>query len=224
MSQYTLSFCTEHGPGCNYRHTTRDPTSGSRAWTIASDGNSSFHARSRVPRLPYMHEESLRSQGPSRSQYKNSRPLRRNSRPVKYNPEPLLRIHSPPPSSRSPADGAPTFLAWLQSSAGPHLTHEDATHVLSLMTWNELLQNERKAALERSVAAQSRTEYSQSVYSSQASPSAYGGHQGPRFPPPMYEDEESKERIERWVDDMRKTEIESRYSESSKPCSKNKRD
>ena len=107
----------------------------------------------------------------------DSRHLRHNTRSKEYNPEPPLRIQSKPPSSHSPTDGAPTFLAWLQSPVGPHLTHTDTTYALSTMTWDELLQNERKAALERSVSVH-RTEYSESLYSSQVPPSSYSVHQG----------------------------------------------
>ena len=223
MSQYSRSSRTEHAPGKDSRYNSRnDSPSTGQAWTITSDEEPDFRAPSQTgPQSPHpssAHSEDPRSRAPSHHGNSSQRSRHSNyGRSSGSNPP--VRIVSPSPSTRrrNPANNALTFLAWLQSRSGPQLTHEEASRVISTMTWNELLYNERKTALERSVAAQSRAEYSESVYSSQAPPSLYGGRQGPLYPHSRYEESETNERTQSWVDDVRDSEASrSRYGDGSR--------
>lgn len=213
MSQYPRSSRTERAPGRDSQYNTRnDSPSTGRAWTITSDEEPDFCAPSDAgPQSTHpssAHSEDRRSRAPSH--HGNSSRRSRHSNYDRFRgSNPPVRIRSPSPSSRrrNPADNAPTFLAWLQSRSGPQLTHEEAACVISTMTWDELLYNERKTALERSVAARSQAEYSESVYSSQAPPSLYGGGgQGPLSPHWRYEESEANDRTQSWVDDVRDSE------------------
>lgn len=202
MSQYSRSSRTERVPKHNSRYNTRDgsPSAG-RAWTITSHEEADF--------LTSPHHS--HSPGYCQNRHEPSR-----------DSEPPVRIRSPSPSSRrrNPAENAPTFLVWLQSGSGPYLTHDDAKKIVSTMSSDELLQSERKTALKCSVAEQSRTGYSESVYLSQAPASTYGAHQGPHLPPPQYSGPKTTDRTAKWVDDLRESEASgggrSRYGGSSR--------
>lgn len=189
MSQYSRYSYTGIAPRNNSRCNVRDNLSPvSRAWTITTDQEQDFR-RSRT-RAPSHHGDSLGNPHHNRNSYS-------------CGSDPPVRIRSPSPltSRRSPTDNAPTFLAWLRSRSGPHLTHVDVKKVISTMTWDELLQNERKKVLECSVAEQSRVEYSESVFVT-SSAVAFSAHQGSRFPPPQYAGLDISGRIARWVNDV----------------------
>lgn len=185
----------------------------SRAWTITSNDEQHFRVPSQAP------PQSARQAAPS--QYTpSSHQTRRNSNDSTGTDSPVC-IRSPTPGSRNPADGAQTFREWLQSDPkGPRLSREEASRVIDQLTYDELLQDDRKSAYEQSVAAQSqtansasgcnapsekpvpaqsRTIYSESVYSSNAPPSAYCAGCVPLRVP------STSSRTSRWVDDVRES-------------------
>ena len=178
-----------------------------RAWTIVSDQRPDGIVRQPAAAGPSPSREDRQSRTPSHRSSSSRHPSDYDNDHNRGS-EPPARIRSPSPSAqrRYPVENAPTFHAWLQSNSGPNLTPENADGVIATMRWDDLLHNERKAAFERSVAAQGRTVYSESVYSSQAPPPLQGARQGPLPPPSRHEGSEANDRTKSCVTDVRRSE------------------
>ena len=212
MSQYTQSSRssrTEHPAQGGNSRSIGDLVTASRAWTIDSDEEPAFRASSITPTRSVRQAEAAPS-GHTRSS--------RQSRRVSNDSNFPVRIRSPPPG-RNPADGALSFREYLYSDpTGPRLSPVEADRMISQhLTYEEVLHGECKSVYERSVAAQSQTAknksgrraapwrpvaprppeaYIESVYSSNAPPSAYGAGCVPLDAP------SGTSRISTWIDDV----------------------
>lgn len=169
MFQRKNSSRTDRPPRRRVSRTSRDPASGSRAETVTRDEEAADLFTPSPPRAVEK-ASGRRAQVPVRAPAQsqpNTRPSRSRTTSFHFGDE-HVRIRSPSSGSHTPSENAPSFAKWLRSPDGQNLSPQEAARILEAMTMDELLK-ERHGGFESTFADQSKTVYSESVYSIPAS-------------------------------------------------------